>query len=85
LGYDFKRQRILKNTKKISWHKKWSGHGRTADYGPGLNFCNFDAETVSSAELLYVMRVVDVIVHYLCLLVFSCLTLLKENGKSCKS
>ena len=34
LGYDFKRQRILK---KISWQKKWSGHGRTgrtADYGP---------------------------------------------------
>ena len=31
MGYDFKRQRILK---KISWQKKWSGHGRTADYSP---------------------------------------------------
>jgi len=34
VGYDFKRQRILK---KISWQKKWSGHGltgRTADYSP---------------------------------------------------
>jgi len=30
LGCDFKRQRILKK----SWQKKWSGHGRTAAYGP---------------------------------------------------
>ena len=37
LGYDFKRQKILR--KKFSWQIKWSDHGRTgrtADYGPGL-------------------------------------------------
>jgi len=38
LGYDFKRQRIVK---KISWQKKWSGHDRTADYGPAEKKKNF--------------------------------------------
>jgi len=33
LGYDFKRQRILI---KFVAEKKWSGHGRTADYGPAF-------------------------------------------------